>query len=74
MPNEQPRQPTHRAVGPIRITRLGDDSGDDLSATTTVEERIAMVAVLSARMWELTGWRLPSYTRATMPVRVLRSS
>lgn len=33
-----------------------------------------MVWELSARMWELTGRPLPSYTRGTMPGRVLRLS
>jgi hypothetical protein len=59
-----------RREWPVRIFRLGDEPPDDLSSTTA-EERIAMVAELSARMWELTGRPLPSYTRATMPVRIV---
>jgi hypothetical protein len=56
-----------------RIFRLGEEpANDDLSAVTTAEERLAMVAELSQRMWKLTGKATPSYTRATMPVRVLR--
>jgi len=55
-----------------RVFRLGEEPDDDLSATTSPEERLAMVAELSRRMWELTGRPSPSYTRATMPVRVIR--
>jgi hypothetical protein len=56
----------------VRVLPLGTEPGDDLSATTTVEERLAMVVELSARMSQLTGKPLPSYTRATMPARVIR--
>ena len=55
-----------------RVFRLGDEPGDDLSATTTVEQRLEMVVELSRRMWELTGQPVPSYTRSTMPVVVRR--
>lgn len=56
----------------IRVRRLGEEPSDDLSATTTAEDRLEMVAVLSRRMWELTGSPTPSYTREEMPVRVFR--
>ena len=56
----------------VRIFSLGAEPSDDLSATTTVEERLAMVLELSARMWQLTGKQLPQYTRATMPGQVIR--
>ena len=56
----------------VRVYRLGEEPGDDLSAVTTAEERVAMVWELTARMWELTGRARPAYTRATMPVRVTR--
>jgi hypothetical protein len=57
---------------PVRVYRLGEEPGDDLSAVSTPEQRLAMVAELSRRMWTLTGRPLPSYTRASMPGRVLR--
>ena len=63
-----------RRVTQARVVRLGEEPGDDLSATTTVEERLAMVSELSRRMWELTGRPLPTYTRATLPARVIRSA
>lgn len=57
---------------PARVFRLGEEPGDDLSGVTTAEERLEMLAELSRRMWELTGRPTPSYTRATIPVRVTR--
>ena len=61
-----------RAHSPARVLRLTDRQVDDLSESTTAEERIAMVAVLSERMWEITGHPLPTYSRSTMPVRIVR--
>lgn len=66
--------PPRRRAWPVRIYRLGEEPGEDLSSVTTPEERIAMVWELSARMWELTGRPLPSYTRGAMPGRVIRPS
>lgn len=59
---------------PARVFRLGDEPGDDLSSSTTPEERLEMVIVLSRRMWELTGRSIPSYRRAEMPVTLVRRS
>ncbi|MDZ4673079.1 MAG: hypothetical protein SGI84_01410 [Gemmatimonadota bacterium] len=56
-----------------RVHRLGEEPGDDLSATTSPEARLEMVTVLSARMWALTGLPTPEYSRAEMPGRVLRT-
>jgi hypothetical protein len=57
---------------PVAVHRLGEEPGDDLSAVTTVAERLAMVAELSRRMELLLRRETPSYTRSTMPVRVVR--
>lgn len=35
--------------------RLGAEPGDDLSATTMPEERLALVWELNRRLWALTG-------------------
>ena len=59
-------------VAPARILRLDERVEDDLSDSTTVEERIVMVEALSQRMWELTGRPVPSYSRAEMPTKVVR--
>ena len=63
---------TERERGPVEIYRLGDEPGDDLTETTTPEERLAMLWSLSARMWELTGQPLPHRNRSELPVRMIR--
>lgn len=65
-------QDTPRRVVTARVFRLGEEPGDDLSASTSVEQRLAMVAALSRRMWELSGRPFPRYERAAIPVRVIR--
>ncbi len=73
MANRQ--RPTEMAASfPIRVFPLGSEPGDDLSPASTAEERVAMVAILSARMWELTGLKHPHYSRSTIPVRVVSRS
>jgi len=59
-------------VTPARIVRLGTPESEDLSATTTVAERVEMVALLTRRMWEFTGRSFPAYARDEMPVKILR--
>lgn len=61
-----------RRLVAARVVRLGEESGDDLSDALSPAARIELVAVLSRRMWELTGRPFPSYPRAAMPVRVVR--
>ncbi len=53
----------------MRKLRLGDEPGDDLSATTTAEERIAMMWPLATEAWSLTGRPMPDYEREEAPVR-----
>jgi hypothetical protein len=36
----------------------------------TADERVAAVAALTLHAWTLAGKTLPTYTRATMPVRL----
>ena len=67
-----PRESHVRRITTARVFRLGEEPGDDLSATTTPEERLAMVEGLSRRMWELTGRPIAGYARHEMPVRVRR--
>jgi len=61
-----------RSIPPARILRIDDPQVDDLSSSTTVQERVAMVAVLSRRMWEITGQPWPSYSRSEIPVTLAR--
>lgn len=59
---------------PLRAYPLGGEPGDDLSATTTPEERLAMMWPLAVEAWSLTGRAMPEYTRETMPVRVMNDT
>ena len=65
-----PTRPRHTCT--VRVFRLGHEPADDLSSLTTAEQRLAMVTLLTHRLWELTGRPVPSYQRASMPGRVLR--
>lgn len=56
----------------VRIYKLGEEPGDDISAETTPEQRIAMVGLLTERMWMLQGSIPCPYTRATIPVKIVR--
>ena len=67
-----PERRAARADMPVRIYRLGEEPPETWLASTTAAERFEMVAELSARMLELSGRQPPSYTRATMPIRVTR--
>ncbi|HEX2252972.1 MAG TPA: hypothetical protein VHQ65_06875 [Thermoanaerobaculia bacterium] len=53
------------------VCALGDQCGDDLSATTTPEERLAMVWPLTVDAWALSGREIPAYSRHEMPVLVI---
>ncbi len=58
----------------MRRYRLGEEPSQDLTLTTTPEERLEMVETLSVEAWTLTGKPFPSYSRHEMPVvrRALR--
>ena len=60
-----------RASWPVRRFRLGDEPGDDISAFTTAEERLAMMETLALEAWALAGRPLPDYRRGDCPVRVV---
>jgi hypothetical protein len=59
-----------RSEWPIRTFALGAEPTDDLRPTTTAEERLRMLADLSAESWTLSGLPEPDYTRDRSPVRV----
>jgi hypothetical protein len=62
-----------RATWPGLKTTLAEAPGaEDLSATTTAEQRLGMMWELTLGAWSLTGLPLPDYTRANMPGRVIR--
>ena len=73
MDSEYEKRARARATWPVRRSSLEQEgANDDLSATTTPEERLAMMWPLALEAWSLTGRPLPSYTRAEMPGRLLR--
>lgn len=53
-----------------RVVPLASDAAGDARVGGTIEERLALVAVLSRRAWALSQRPLPTYTRQTMPVRL----
>jgi hypothetical protein len=60
-----------RADWPVRVFRLGEEPADDLLATTTVEQRLAMVTTLSDEASSLAGQPHPNGPRSSAPVRVI---
>ena len=54
----------------VRIVPLQSDEASDARVGGTVDERLALVAELSRRIWAITGRPVPSYTRRTMPVKI----
>ena len=70
---EAARRARARASWPGLKTTLAEAPGaEDLSASTTPEQRLAMMWELTLGAWSLTGLPLPDYTRATMPGRLVR--
>ena len=57
--------------GPARLFRLGEEPVDDLAASTSPEERLEMVAILSARMRELSGLPNEPLRRDRVTIRPL---
>lgn len=53
---------------PVRKYRLGEEPSDDLSGSTTVQQRIAMMWPLAAEAWEVAGLPIPTYGRRETPV------
>jgi hypothetical protein len=73
MSHEAGTRPTGpRSDWTVRKYALGQEPGDDLSASTTAEQRLAMMWSLALRAWALTGSPLPDYQRANSPVVVRR--
>lgn len=54
----------------VRIVPLRSNEAADGRVGGTADERLALVTELSRRAWESSGRPFPSYTRATIPVRV----
>jgi hypothetical protein len=67
--------PAERAEGrrtwPVNRFKLGEEPGDDLTSTTTAEQRLEMMWPLTLEAWALAGRALPEYERSQAPVRCL---
>ncbi len=63
-----------RGAWPVKVFRLGEEPSDDLSDSTTPEERLAMMWTLAVDAWTSCGRPLPRYGRGQMPGRVIRNS
>ena len=61
-----------RSGWPVRRVALRSQPPDNLSGSTTAEERLAMMWPLAVEAWTLAGRVLPGYSRNETPVRVLR--
>jgi hypothetical protein len=61
---------TDRSRMTVRIAPAGSPEAGDARMGGTVGERIAVVHELTVVGWALAKRKMPSYTRATMPVRV----
>lgn len=61
-----------RRSWPVRRYRLGSEPSDDLSDSTTAEERLEMMWPLALEAWSLSGEPLPDYMRSEAPVRRFR--
>ena len=61
-----------RAAWPVRVYRLGEEPGDDLSRETTPAQRLAMMWPLAVEAWTLAGRTLPTYGRHEIPISIRR--
>jgi hypothetical protein len=66
------RDPDSRRSWPLVRRSLRDRAEDDLSASTTPEERLSMMWPLALSAWTLTGAPLPDYRRSEAPGRIVR--
>ena len=56
----------------MRVYDLGAEPSENLSASSTAEERLAMMDSLAREAFALSGRPLPTYRRADAPVAVRR--
>ncbi len=65
------RRARGRRRWPVVFVDLRDQPSGDLSASTTLEERIRMMWPLAVTAWRVAGLRLPRYGRSRTPIRLL---
>ena len=61
-----------RALWPVRAVALGAEELSDPRDTSTVDERLAQVAILTREQWLFGGREPPRYVRSEMPGRIVR--
>lgn len=61
-----------RAGWPVRALSLGAEELTDPRDTSTVDERLALVATLTREQWRLSGREVPAYARSEAPGQILR--
>ena len=61
-----------RGARPVRLYHRGAEPGEDLSAVSTPEQRLAMVDELTREAFALAGRPLPAYARSDSPVILRR--
>lgn len=61
---------TDRRDMTVRLVPLMSDEGGDSRVAGTAADRVALVGRLSEDAWIRTGRPLPTYTRATIPVKM----
>ena len=67
-----PERRAGRAAWPVKVCRLGEEPGDDLSGMTTAAERLAMMWPLAVEAWAVAGRTLPTYGRHELPLSTRR--
>jgi hypothetical protein len=50
--------------------KLSDPPDSGLSVPGTPQDRVALVATLTAEAWSLAGLRIPEYDRASTPIHI----
>lgn len=61
-----------RASLQARIFPLGQEPAEDLSASTSAAERLAMMWPLSQEAWTFAGFVMPDYSRDETPIVIVR--
>lgn len=65
------RRARARRGWPVLLVGLKGQPADDLSLSTTLEQRIRMMRPLAEAAWRVAGLPLPRYSRRRIPVRLL---
>jgi len=70
--SEKEMRAAARRDWPIEVYQMGEEPSDDLSATTTAEERLGMMWELAKTAWVLAGRSIPDYEIKDAPGKVIR--